>query len=318
MKIIILDSLHNAYVTHPDLERHHLQDHAKIALYHVDNVSQLPSDALNCDAIISWHLVPLDREALSRFSRCRAIVRAAVGFDNIDLAYARSRQMLVANVPDYGTDEVADHTLAMALGMLRKIKLADRVVRNGSWDWREVGSLPRLAELRVGIVGLGRIGTAVAQRFKAFGCDVAFHDPHVGSGWEKSLRLRRCESLHELLDYADLVSLHAPLTAETRYLISHDGLRRLEGKYLINTARGGLIDPDALDTAMQHRTLRGLALDVHADETRLPSAALLGDEVLWSPHVAFYSDSALSELRIKAARCALQLLISGWHRNLVQ
>lgn len=318
MKIIILDSLRNPCVCHPDLERQYLQEHADVTLYHVETVSQLPTEALDCDAILAWHQVPLGRDALARFSRCRVIVRAAVGVDNIDLAYARSRQMLVANVPDYATDEVADHTLALALAMLRKVKVADRLVRSGSWDWCELGAVPRLAELRVGIVGLGRIGTAVAQRFKAFGCEVAFHDPHLGSGWEKSLRLQRCETLHELLDFADLVSLHAPLSDETRYLISHDGLRRLHGKYLINTARGAIIDPDALETAMQQHTLRGLALDVHADETKQPSPALLGDDVLWSPHVAFYSDSALGELRIKAARCALQLLISGWHRNLVQ
>jgi C-terminal binding protein len=317
MKIIILDSVLNAYVNEPDLEYQYLKEYADVELYHVDTVNQLPARALECDAIISWHLVPLGRSALSRFTRCKAIVRAAVGFDNIDLDYARSRQILVANVPDYGTDEVADHTLALSLALLRKLKTGDRVVRGGSWDWRDVGAIPRLADLRVGIVGLGRIGAAVAQRFRAFGCDVAFHDPHIGSGWEKTLRLKRCETLHDLLDYADLVTLHAPLNADTRHLINQHSLQHVHGKFLINTARGGLIDPEALESAMQRRQLRGLGLDVHADETCLPAAVLRGEEVLWSPHVAFYSDRALGELRTKAARCVLQLLLSGWHRNLV-
>lgn len=318
MKVIILDSLHNAYVAHADLERQLLKDHAQVDLYHVENVQQLPEEALDCDAIISWHLVPLDRNALARFSRCKVIVRAAVGFDNIDLDYARSCRIQVANVPDYGTDEVADHTLALSLALLRKLKTGDRIVRSGSWDWREIGAVPRLAELRIGIVGLGRIGTAVAQRFKAFGCEIAFHDPYVPSGWEKSLRVHRCETLDDLLELADLLTLHVPLDTGTRHLINHHSLQRLQGKFLVNTARGGLIDPQALEVAMEQRILRGLALDVHEDEIHLPAAALLGEDVIWSPHAAFYSDSALGELRAKAVRCALQLLLSGWHRNLIK
>lgn len=317
MKIIILDSLHNAYVTEPSIECQLLAEYAEVVLYHVEHVQQLPPEALDCDAIISWHLVPLERDALARFTRCKAIVRAAVGFDNIDLDYARSRHIQVANVPDYGTEEVADHTLAMALALLRKLKAGDRVVRSGSWDWRDVGPIPRLGELRVGIVGLGRIGSAVARRFQALGCDIAFHDPHLASGWEKSLQLTRHESLHELLEFADLVTLHTPLNADTRHLIDAPRLRQLQDKFLINTARGALIDPDALQSAMQQRPLRGLGLDVYADETHLPAAVLQGEEVIWSPHVAFYSDRALDELRTKAAQCVLQLLLSGRHRNVV-
>lgn len=317
MNIIILDSRHNSYVRAPDLEQACLGQGVQVRLYHVDSVDQLPDEALECDGIISWHLVPLGKDALARFRRCHAIVRAAVGFDNIDLAYARNRQIEVANVPDYGTEEVADHTLALALGLLRKLKAGDRVVRSGSWDWREVGDLPRLRDLPVGILGMGRIGTAVALRFKAFGCQVSFFDPQRPSGWEKSLGVTRVESLEALLDSSALVSIHAPLTPHTHHLISHDSLARLRGKYLINTARGAIVDPDALASAMAHDTLRGLGLDVHADESQLPPEVLMGENVIWTPHVAFYSDQALNDLRTKAAECLRTLLHNDWHRNIV-
>lgn len=118
----------------------------------------------------------------------------------------------MANVPDYGTEEVADHALSLALSLLRRLPRGHAVVSSGSWDWREVGALPRLNQLHVGLIGCGRIGMAVALRFKAFGCRVSFYDPHQSSGVEKSLGVNRCETLAQLLECADLVSIHAPST----------------------------------------------------------------------------------------------------------
>jgi C-terminal binding protein len=317
MKIIILDSRKNSYVSTPDLELDCLAEHAQVQLYHVDCVEQLPIEALDCDGIISWHLVPLGKESLERFTQCKAIVRSAVGFDNINLEFARSRDIHVANVPDYGTEEVADHTLALSLALVRKLKGSDRIVRHGSWDWREVGAIPRMSDMQIGIIGMGRIGSAAALRFKAFGCRVGFYDPTRASGWEKAVGVERFETLNELLAFGELISIHAPLNVNTRHMISHDSFSRMQGKFLINTARGAIIDPDALVHAMEQGTLRGLGLDVYENEARLPSRLLMGEEVIWTPHVAFYSDSALSELRTKAAQCVLRILQSGWHRNVV-
>lgn len=314
LRVLILDGRRNRYVNEPDLEREILGPEVEIELAHVDSVADLPQSALACDGVICWHLVPLDAMALARFTQCRALVRAAVGVDNIDLAAARRSGISVANVPDYGTDEVADHTLAMALALLRRIPRANAVVRGGSWDWRDLGPLPRLANLVVGLVGLGRIGTAVARRFQAFGCRVVFHDPWLGSGWEKSLGVARCETLRALLEQADLVSLHTPLTRETRYLIGAAELAHLEGKYLLNTARGDLIDPHALRAAMAHAPLAGLGLDVYSDERNPPEPELIGPQVLWSPHTAFYSCESLKELRYKAAM-GLQTLLAGQHHR---
>lgn len=315
MKVMVLDANRNSYVSETDIETHVLGAGVEVNLVHTASVAALPDSALACDGVISWHLVPLPADALARLHRCRAIVRAAVGVDNIDLAAARLQGITVANVPDYGTEEVADHTLAMALALVRRLPCANAIVRGGSWDWRALPPLPRLSGLKIGLVGLGRIGAAVALRFKAFGCQVVFHDPARDSGWEKSLGISRCESLDALLEQADLVTLHLPLTPGTRHLIGAAELRKLSGKYLVNTARGGLAEPAALAQAVAARQLAGVALDVYADEQGQPPAALLAPEVLWSPHAAFYSREALPELRRKAALCLKTLLLGGHHRN---
>lgn len=314
-RVLVLDSARNSYVDTPDIEAEVFGPEIEVTLAHVDSMDVLPAAALACDGMVNWHLVALPAEALSRLTQCRAIVRAAVGVDNIDLAAARLQGIAVANVPDYGTDEVADHTLAMALALIRRLPRADAAVRGGSWDWRDVGHVPRLRDMTIGLVGLGRIGAAVALRFKAFGCQVLFYDPARESGWEKSLGLERRESLAQLLREAHLVSLHAPLTPRTHHLIGKAELRWLRGKYLVNTARGGLIDPEALCEAVSAQQLAGVALDVYADEQQPPPAALRAPEVLWSPHAAFYSTQALPELRRKAAICLKSLLVSGQHRN---
>lgn len=318
MKIGIIDSRHNCYVSEPDIERNVFGDSAEVILYQVTDVRDLPAEAYACDGFISWHLVPLNRAFFQSLRKCRAVVRAAVGFDNIDLDAARHQGVQVANVPDYGTEEVADHALALSLGLLRRISRGHAIVSGGGWDWRDIGSLPRLSQMRVGLVGFGRIGMAVARRFQAFGCQVGFYDPYVGSGTEKSLNVQRCESLAELLRGSDLVSLHAPLNDETHHLLAASELELLRGKYLVNTARGSLIDGGALIRALECGGLQGVGLDVYEDEQEAIPAAFQGrDDVLLSPHVAFYSDVALPELRRKAASVLLDILTTGRHRNVV-
>ncbi|MDZ5461685.1 C-terminal binding protein [Azohydromonas lata] len=317
-KIGILDSKHHSYVLQPDLEQQVFDGVAELQLFHVSSVAELPEWARACDGFISWHLVPLDAGALQQLTSCRAIVRAAVGYDNIDLGTAAGKGIQVANVPDYGTEEVADHTLAMALALLRRLPRGDQLVRGGCWDWRQVGGMPRLRGFNVGLLGLGRIGTAVARRFQALGCEVSFYDPERPSGWDKAVGVQRCESLDELLERCQLLSIHAPLNPTTRHLIDAEALARLDGKYLVNTARGPIIDPQALNAAIAANSLAGVGLDVFADETQRPPEPLASSpDVLWSPHVAFYADPALAELRIKAAQCLRGLLEQGHHRNVL-
>ncbi len=319
MQIGIIDSLRNSYVSQPDIERQVFGETNQVVLFQVAQADELPDEIAECDGLISWHLVPLGAPLIQRLANCRAIVRAAVGFDNIDLAAARSWDIAVANVPDYGTEEVADHTLAMALALVRRLPQGHHVVRTGSWDWRQVGELPRLNTLKIGLIGCGRIGMAVALRFKAFGCQVFFYDPHRDSGVEKALGIGRCESLMELLETTDLVSVHAPLTPDTHHLIGPRELQLLEGKYLINTARGPIIDAAALQKTLQHNGLRGVALDVYEDEKQpIPALFAETENVILSPHVAFYSQASLLELRAKAAGVLKAILEDGRHRNVLR
>lgn len=319
MKIGIIDSSRNCYVNDASIEAAIFAHRADVDLFRVASSVELPAAVLECDGLISWHLVPLDRAVFERLTRCRAIVRAAVGFDNIDLAAAREKAISVANVPDYGTEEVADHTLAMALSLLRRLPRGNRVVTHGSWDWREVGGLPRIGQLRIGLIGCGRIGTAVVRRFQSFGCDVCVYDPYLRSGMEKALGVTRAEHLDALLERSDLVTIHAPLTSETRHLIGAAQLQQLQGKYLVNTARGAIIDGQALREAVGRNALRGVALDVFENEAQaIPEEFRDRDDVILSPHVAFYSDEALPELREKAARVLLDILTTGGHRNVIQ
>ncbi|KAB0644183.1 C-terminal binding protein [Burkholderia latens] len=318
MKIGIIDSNRNCYVTVPNIEQQTIGNEASVTLYQAASANSLPDEVRDCDGLISWHLVALDAAFIGSLRNCKGIVRAAVGFDNIDLDAARQRGIPVANVPDYGTEEVADHALAMALSLLRRLSRSHDVVIGGRWDWREVGPLPRISELHVGIIGCGRIGMAVALRFKAFGCRVSIFDPYQRSGIEKSLGVDRVETLHQLLSVAGLVSIHTPLTDETRHLIGDRELHLLEGKYLVNTARGAIIDGEALCRALANRRLKGVGLDVYEDEKEpIPTVMQGRDDVLLSPHIAFYSESALTELRAKAASVLSDLLKHGWHRNVV-
>jgi lactate dehydrogenase-like 2-hydroxyacid dehydrogenase len=317
LQIGIIDS-HHRTIGDPDIERAVFAAYGKVQLFQVAGTEDLPPEAYTLDGLISWPQVPLQRAFLQDLQCCRGIVRAAVDVDNIDLATAAEHGIQVANVPDYGTEEVADHTLALALSLLRRLPRGHEVVMSGSWDWREVGELPRLRQLTVGLIGFGRIGMAVAQRFKAFGCRVCFYDPYVSSGVDKSLGVTRYESLDELLRAADLVSLHTPLNDETHHLLATHELALLKGKYLINTARGPLIDGEALCKSLVQGGLRGVGLDVYEDERRMVPPALQDQHnVILSPHVAFYSDAALPELRRKAAEVLLDILQKGGHRNVL-
>ena len=178
------------------------------------------------DCLIVYHLIQLTKTTISHLERCRVIVRGGVGYDNIDHALARQRGIPVCNVPDYGTEEVADTALGMLLALTRGIHRANSRLRGNPDDWSYAVSVPllRLRGRVLGIVGLGRIGTAMALRGKALGMDVVFYDPYKPDGYDKALGIRRADTLPELLGQAHAVSLHCPLTDETRYLINAEAM----------------------------------------------------------------------------------------------
>jgi D-3-phosphoglycerate dehydrogenase len=263
-------------------------------------LSQIPADAL----IVQW--APITTAVLDAAPRCRFVSRLGIGIDMIDVAAATRRGVAVANTPDYCVDEVAAHTLAMALWLVRGLGRFDAAVRGG--EWAAAAAYPaaaRPADTVIGVVGLGRIGTQVATQAQALGFQVVGHDPYAAPGGGIPLI-----SLEDLLRGSHLITLHAPLSAQTRHLIRADTIALMRpGALLVNTCRGGLIDEDAVAAALRAGRLAGAALDVFETEP-LPAASPLRSlpNVLLSPHAAWYSPASLAALPVRAAQQVVDFL----------
>lgn len=317
-QVVIVDSHQVPYVVDPDIEREVLGSEARLVVCRVNSAEELIGLIDEAAAIISWHTIPLPASVIARLKNCRGIVRSAAGYDNIDIDFAAQRGIPVASVPDYGIEEVADHTIALLLALVRKLTVVGPHAKNGKWDWRVVGKVPRLRGFRLGLVGFGRIGSAVAHRAQAFGLQVAFYDPHLPSGVDKVHAVMRHETLHELLDWSQAVSIHVPLTAETHHLIGRAELARLTPEtVLINTARGEVIDQQALIESIDAGRIGQVGLDVLSSEPQVPDVLRVSERVLLTAHSAFYADASLAEVRYKAAASALRLLRGQPERNIV-
>jgi D-3-phosphoglycerate dehydrogenase / 2-oxoglutarate reductase len=274
---------------------------------------EVAAQAGEADVLINQY-VPITAAVLDALPRCRLVVRYGVGVDNVDLQAAAERGVWVANVPDYGRDEVADHTLALALALLRGVVALDRSVRDGTWDLDPARPLRRLATLTWGVVGCGAIGTAVAGRAAGLGMRVLGYDlPTVRS----EAPIERVP-LEELLEEADLVSLHAALTPDTHHLVGAAALARMRPTaHLVNTARGGLVEEAALLAALDDGALAGAALDVLEREPpdELGWRLARHPRVVATPHAAWYSEEAFHTLKSEVAREALRVLGGGAPRS---
>jgi D-3-phosphoglycerate dehydrogenase len=267
---------------------------------------EVAAQAGDADVLINQY-VPITAEVLDALPRCRLVVRYGVGVDNVDVEAAEARGVWVANVPDYGRDEVADHTLALALSVLRGVVVLDRSVHEGDWDLELVRPLRRLSRLTWGVVGCGAIGTAVAGRAAGLGMRVLGYDV---AGVRSDPPIERVP-LEELLSRSDLVSLHAALTRDSHHLIDADALARMRpAAWLVNTARGGLVDSAALLAALDAGALAGAALDVLETEPPDDLGWRLArhPRVVATPHAAWYSEEAFHTLKTEVAREALRVL----------
>lgn len=284
----------------------------------------------DADAIMVYHNVELSKRTIEKLRHCRLIVRCGVGYDNVDWRFAATRGIPVANVPDYGTEEVADSAIGMALSLARGIHRLNSTLREGSgpWSYSQVRPLQRLRGRTFGIVGLGRIGTAAALRAKVLGMDVLFYDPYRHDGADKMLGVRRTDSLEELLEASYILSLHCPLTSETRHLVDADAIARMpRGSYLINTARGGVVDIAAVPPAIAEGQLTGAGIDVLEDEPPAPDNPLVAawrdpnhhchHRLILNPHTAFYSEQGLVEMRVKGATACRAALLGQPLRNVI-
>ncbi len=269
---------------------------------------------------------------LARFPRLRAIVRMGVGYDRIDRAAAAARGIMVCNVPDYGTTEVADHAIGMTLALRRGILLYhDAQRRTPPAGWVPIASrvVRRLGGQTFGVVGLGRIGTAAALRARALGFRVAFFDPYRPNGTDRALGLDRARTLEELLGQSDVLSLHTPLTRETRGLIGARELALLPpDAVVVNTSRGPVLDIDALEAALRSGHLAGAGLDVlpveppaEPEPTLLRAwrgrEAWLEGRLVVTPHVAYHSPQAWDDIRRKSAETMAAALLSNRPQNVI-
>lgn len=281
------------------------------------------------DALVSVTDPP--EACVAQLERCRIMVTPKVGFDNLDLARWGALGIPVCNVPDYGTQEVADHALALLLSLVRGIPLHHRRLGDdplANWQPRHNPLARRLSTSVCGVVGLGRIGTAFTLRAKALGLDVVFYDPYLPNGADLALNIRRAESLTELFAQSDIVSIHTPLTDETRGLIGAEVLTAANPELiLINSARGPIVDLDALHDALRSGQIRAAGLDVLPEEPPDLDHPLLAawaagepwlqDRLLITPHSAFFTPESAYDMRFKGGQIAVRYLETGRLDNCV-
>ncbi len=316
----------------PDSKHAHLDIEEEVAASDavLTNPQQKSFDAIersvweNADAVVTSK-IPIDAKALPHLKRTRIVVRSGVGFDVIDLEACGEAGIPVCNVPDYGTTEVADMAIAMMLTFARGTAALDAALRADlKTGWTHVHNVTarRLRDARFGVIGLGRIGTAAALRARAFGMDVAFYDPLLPNGAELAFGFTRARTLPELLGRTDVISIHSPLTKETRGMINAAAVEAMRpGAYVINTARGPICDTSALLAGLKSGKLAAVGLDVLPTEPATASDPLVAawqanepwirGRVLLCPHSAFYSPPSMVDQRRKAIETALYYLRDG-------
>lgn len=268
--------------------------------------------------MIVWHNTPIGAPGMARLKNCVALIRNGVGFDSVEIAAARELGIPVCNVPDYGTEEVADHAIALIMALCRQLFPLDAEAKSLGWVIRVEQRLRRLRELTLGIVGLGRIGTATALRAKALGFKVIFHDPYLPNGADKAVGVERVRSLDELLARSDVLSLHCPLNEETRHLIAERELSLMKpGAFVVNTARGAVIKKGAILAALREGRIAGAGLDVVEDEPLKTAEEAAAPNLIVTCHAAFCSVESKIEMRATSARIALSAVRGEKLENVV-
>ncbi|UFJ40781.1 C-terminal binding protein [Brevibacillus humidisoli] len=265
----------------------------------------------DADAIINQY-APLGADVIAALNRCRVITRYGVGVNTIDLEDATAKGICVANVPDYCQDEVADHALALILAWARKVVRADRHIRAEAWDYKVTKPIYRLRGRRLGLVGFGKIPQALAAKVQPLGIDVVAYDPYCPAEVMEHQGVTAA-SLEEIMSTSDMVSVHTPLTEETRGMIGKEQFALMKPQtFLVNTSRGPVVDEQALVEALRSGRLAGAALDVVEQEPISRDHPLLAmDNVIFTPHVAWYSEEAEEEMRTKAALGVIDVLVHG-------
>ena len=263
--------------------------------------------AKDADALFATY-AKITADMIRQMTRCRIISRFGIGVDNVDIPAATERGIVVTKVPDYCIDEVSDHAMALLLAAVRKIPLANSLVHQGRWEMPAVVPIHRLRGATLGLVGFGRIPQLVAPKAQSFGMQVVSYDPYVPKSVFENAKVRGVE-FRELLKLSDYISIHSPLLPETQGLFNAEAFLQMKPHaYLINTARGPIVDEAALAQALDAGQLAGAALDVMTKEPPTGSPLLGRPNVIITPHTSFYSEESLVDLQTKAAEEVVRVL----------
>jgi D-3-phosphoglycerate dehydrogenase len=312
-KVVITDYVWESL----DVEKKTLGALADLVPMKTKKPEEFLGEAGDCDALLNTYAGPITADVMARMPKCRIIARYGIGVDTIDLDAATRAGIIVTNNPTYCIEEVAEHTMALLLACARKVALYDRLVRSGRWEVPPGKPMFRLEGRTLGLVGFGNIARQVAVRAASFGMRVLFADPFVKEG-QFDIPAGKLE-FDDLLRESDFVSVHPPLTPQTRKLINDEALSKMKPTaFLINCSRGPVVDTDALVRALDAKKIAGCALDTTDPEPLPDPHALRGrDNVIVTPHVAWYSEQALVGLQAGAPSEVRRVLTGEWPVNVV-
>jgi D-3-phosphoglycerate dehydrogenase len=287
---------------------------AKLTLAQVQEEEDVIRACKEADGLLDQYAL-LNRRVLENLPKCKVISRYGVGVDSVDLKAATDLGIIVANVPDYCMDEVADQTISMLLGLIRKTAFFDQKVKSGQWDFRIGIPIHRIKGKTMGLVGCGKIGLEVAKRISAFGVRVITFDPYL----EKAPQGVELKDFDTVLKESDFISVHCPLNDSTKHLIGERAFKKMGKKpFLLNTSRGPIVDEKALIQALNEGLISGAGLDVLEKEPPdLLSPLLKMENVILTPHVSFYSVESIGELKRRTAENVSAVLLGKWPRSVV-
>ncbi|OIK17143.1 hypothetical protein BIV60_01050 [Bacillus sp. MUM 116] len=266
----------------------------------------LPIYAPIADGVVAQVGFQCSAEIIEKLDSCKVISIPGVGYNHVDMEAATKKGIAVSHVPDYCAEEVSDHTVALILAVTRRLSAYSRKVRAGKWDPLDTKPIHRFSTRTVGLIGFGRIARMVADKLKPFGVQILAHDEYIS---EESIRNQGAipVSLDELLEQSNIISLHVPLTPETRNLINYERLKKLpKGAFVINTCRGGVLNENDLQRTIEEGHIAGAGLDVLEQEPPASDYSLLTmEECLITPHSSYFSEESITELRTRTTQAAI-------------
>jgi D-3-phosphoglycerate dehydrogenase len=287
---------------------------AELKLAKSSSAEDILAVAKDADGVLTTY-AKVTGDMISQMTKCRVIARFGIGVDNVDIPVATSKGIVVTKVPDYCLDEVSDHAMALLLALIRKIPSSNSRTQGGEWKMPAVVPIHRIRGSVLGLVAFGQIPQLMAPKAKSFGMRVVTYDPYVPDEVLKRTGVERVE-FDELVRISDYISIHTPLMPATHHLFNADVFSRMKpGAYIVNTARGPIIDEAALAVALDKKQIAGAALDVMEKEPPGSSPLFGRDNIIVTPHTSFYSEESLVELQTKAAEEVVRVLSGQAPKN---